>query len=311
MLNHVLRAIASQPWAISPQGMDMMLGVLDYRLKNGGPLTQQQVEARLNGRQERKVRESPGNIAVISVRGVISNRINMLDDISQVGTSAERLDHQIRSAMATDSVKAVVLDMDSPGGAAAGTPEVAATLRELRGGQKPIIAQVNALAASACYWLAAACDEIVAVPSAQIGSVGVITVHQQIAKMLEMEGREVTVITSSPYKGEANPWEPLSEEAQAYLQQQVDEYDALFVNGVAEGRGIDAGRVRDTYGQGRTMIAENARKVGMIDRIGTLRDTLTRLGATYVDGDSDRNRAESPQRSPGALRRRLELEALK
>lgn len=306
-LNHLLRAIASQPWAMSQQGLDTMIGVLSYRMRNGGPLSAEQVEARLNGRQERNVRESAGNIAVIPIRGVISNRINMLADVSQMGTSAEKIERDIRAAYADEAIKAIVIDMDTPGGSAAGTPELGDTLRSMRGGKKPIITQVNALSASAGYWIASNTDEIVAVPSAQIGSIGVITIHKQIAQMMENEGIVATIIASSKYKAEGNPYEPLSEEALQHLTDMVNQYDDMFIKAVAEGRGTSTARVRGDFGQGRTLLAAEAKKLGMIDRVGTMRETLERLGATYTD--SPRNRASSPQRSLSVQRKRLELEA--
>lgn len=306
---HLLRAIASQPWAMSQHGLDTMLGVISFRLQNGQPLTPDQIEARLNGRRERQVQESAGNIAVIPVRGVISNRMNMLDDISEMGASAESIEKQVRAAYNDESVKAIVLDMNTPGGAVGGTPELANTLRSLRGGKKPIVTQVNDLAASAGYWIASATDEIVAVPSAQIGSIGVISVHQQISQMLESEGITTTIIKSSEYKGEGNPYEPLSEEAIANLTDMITKYDDMFTQAVAEGRGVDAAKVRTEYGQGRTMIAEQARKIGMIDRVATMRETLERLGAKF--DDQPRTRASRPQRSITSMRKRLELEAEK
>lgn len=311
MLSHLLRAIAAMPWAMSQDGLDLMIGVLAYRLQNGGPLSAQQVETRINGRREKRVRESAGNIAVIPVRGIIANRMGMVTDISKPeSASAEKIERDIRAAYADDSIKAIVLDMDTPGGSAAGTPELGATLQSLRGGPKPIVAQVNALSASAGYWIASSVDEIVAVPSAQIGSIGVITVHKQIAKMMEDEGIVATIIASSKFKGEANPYEPLSEEALEYLQGMVNQYDDMFVKAVAEGRGVSTNQVREDFGQGRTMLAAEAKRLGMIDRVGTMRETLERLGAKFNDSPS-RTRASSPQRSLSVRRKRLQLEAAK
>ena len=305
---HIIKAIASQPWAMHPDHLRLMVEIVGQRIANGGPYTAQEIEAKLEGRRVSQVAKSPGNIAVIPVRGVISNRMSLMSDLSQLGASAEQIEQKILAAYNDDTVKAIVLDVDSPGGAAAGTPELANTIRSLRG-DKPIIAQVNALSASAAYWIASAADEIVSVPSGQIGSIGVITIHEDISAMLENEGVKETVITSSKYKGEGNPYEPLSDEAREYTQSIVDEYDSMFVKAVAEGRGVKAADVKANYGQGRLLTAQNALSIGMIDRIGTMRETLTRLGAKY-DQDK-RTRANSPSRSPGILRRRLQLEAEK
>lgn len=290
---------------MGPDYVGAMLDILSYRLHHG-PLSSAEVEARLTGRKERKVAESPGNIAVIQVHGVIHNRARMVQDISEPGgTSAEMLESQVRAAMNSDDVKALVLDIDSPGGAVGGVPEAADAIRELRGGNKPIIAQINDLGASAAYWLASATDEIVANPSAQVGSIGVIAIHEEISRMIEHEGITESVITSAPYKGEGNPFEPLGEEARGQIQKVVDQYHSMFIAAVAEGRGAQRSVVDAEYGQGRAMIADDAKRAGMIDRIGTMRETLTRLGVRY--DDKDKNRASA--RRPVALaRKRLELE---
>lgn len=306
--NRLLRAIAAQPWAMSADYVDAMLGVLEFRLQNG-KLTAEQVDARLNGRREKAVAQSAGNIAVIGIRGVISNRASMIEDISASGgASAERIESQVRAAMEDEAVKALVLDIDSPGGAVGGTPELAATIREYQGGRKPIIAQINDLGASAAYWIASAADEIVAVPSAQVGSIGVISVHEEISRLLESEGITETIIASTPYKGEGNPFEPLGDEAREHIQGVVDRYHQMFVSAVAEGRGVNKDKVNADYGQGRTMIAEQARRAGMIDRVGTMRETLERLGAYKDDKPKSGTRAGGPFVSTAIAGRRLKLE---
>jgi ClpP class serine protease len=145
---------------------------------------------------------------------------------------------------------------------------------------KPIVAQVNADCASAGYWVVSPADEIVVTPTGRVGSIGVMTCHDDISRALEEAGITRTVITSSPYKGEA--FGPLSDEARAYMQEQVDAYDALFVNRVASGRGVSAAEVRANFGKGRMVMASLAVKAGMADRVGTMAETLARFGVNPV-----------------------------
>lgn len=291
---------------MSHEYVDAMLGIIETRLQHG-KLEPEEIEARINGRKERKVAETDGGIAVIPVRGVISNRASMIEDVSPgAGTSAERLERDMRAAYDSREVKAIVLDVDSPGGSAAGTPEVANVIRSMRGGDKPIIAQVGGLAASAAYWIASAADEIVATPSSDIGSIGVITVHENIQKMLEEEGVEPTIISAGKYKAEGNPFEPLDDEAREAIQSKVDQFMNMFVGAVAEGRGVDKDTVRTEFGQGRTMLAEDAKRAGMIDTIGSMRETLERFGGR-PEGGRNRQRAGNA-RAVAFERRRLNLE---
>ena len=305
MHHRLLRAIASQPWAMSPDHVDAMLGIIEHRLHHG-QRTQEDIEARIGGQKANSVARKEGVIAVIPVRGVISNRASMIEDLSVgMGASAERIEQNIRAAYDDKEVKAIVLDVDSPGGSAAGTPELADAIRSMRGGDKPIVAQVNGLAASAAYWIASGCDEVVATESSQVGSIGVITVHEEVSRMLEEEGITETIISAGKYKAEGNPFEPLDDEARANIQSMVDSYYSMFLSAVAEGRGTDNETVRTEYGQGRVLMATDAKRKNMVDRIGTMRETIERFGGR-LGGASRRERASSP-RAVAIESRRLNL----
>lgn len=294
-MQRFLRAIASEPWAIHPPKAQEILGYLEARMS--GEFSE---EARMDPNKRRRTQQKSGAISVINVHGAIANRAGLMDGESLgTGTSAERLENDIRAAVNDESVKAIVLDVNSPGGSAAGTPELASAIREMRG-SKPIVAQVNALAASAAYWIASSADEIVATESSQVGSIGVISVHESIAKMLEDEGVEETIISAGKYKAEGNPFEPLDSEAQEHMQSMVNKYYTMFLDAIAAGRGVDKETIESEFGQGRVKLAAEAKKAGMIDRIGTMRETLERLGA------EDQPRAAA--RSTSLQKQRLELE---
>lgn len=309
-MHRFLRAIAAEPWAIWEPKAQEILGYLEARLSGAAlpeptELETFEPDARIDSRERQKTKNRSGNIAVIRVHGAISNRAKRMDTMSMGGgTSAEDVENEIRAAVADESVKAIVLDVNSPGGSAAGTPELASAIRGLRG-EKPIVSQVNALSASAAYWIASATDEVIATESSQIGSIGVIAVHEEISQMLEQEGVRETIISAGQYKAEGNPYEPLTEEAQAEMQRKVDAYYRMFVDAVAEGRGVDREKVESDFGQGRVMLAADARRAGMIDRIGTLRETLERYGAP---GDHQRERTRAAARSVPFEAKRLNLE---
>jgi capsid assembly protease len=250
-----------------------------------------------------------GNVAVINVHGPISHKANIFTAFFG-GAAVTALQSMFRQAMADDSVKAVVFSFDTPGGTVSGIPEFAAEIRAARG-QKPIIGVVDSMAASAGYWLAAATDQIVAMPSGLVGSIGVITLHVDSSQAIEKDGHKVTVISAGKYKAEGMPTAPLSEEAQAAVQSRVNEAYAMFVDAVADGRGVKAADVRNGYGEGRIVSAKQGKSLSMIDRIGTLEDVVgglvgktTRVGglraelaasqgelaAQLVSADADRRR---------------------
>jgi signal peptide peptidase SppA len=194
-------------------------------------------------------------------------------------------------------VKAVVLDIDSPGGSVPGTEELATEIRRIRGGEKPIIAQVNALAASAAYWVASSADEIVVTPSGRAGSIGVYTAHDDVSAALEKRGIKRTYISAGKHKVEGNETEPLGKDALAHIQEGVNRSYNRFVSAVAEGRGTTVGKVEDGFGQGRVFFAEALMDRGMVDRIATLEETLERFGAetqpAYVRRVKAQNQAKA------------------
>lgn len=289
---HILRAVASEIWAMDP---DKLAAIVDFLAvkADGAMFTAEEIEARIAPQTARAVARREGSVAVIPVRGVIASRASMMTDISSGGgASSEAIDQAVKAALADDDVKAIVLDIDSPGGNALGVDEAAARIFEARG-TKPIVAQVNATAASAAYWLASAAQEIVVTPSGMVGSIGVYTVHEDVSAALEKLGVKRTLIGAGKFKGEGVV-EALTEEAIAARQNDVDTYYGMFVDRVAAGRGVKSQDVRDGFGQGRVVLAAAAVAQGMADRVGTLDETLSRFGVSPTPATA--TRANAPAR---------------
>lgn len=275
---HILSYVQSQLWAIEPGKWHDLLRVLAFRAA-GHEFTPEEIKAAIGdgGGRRSDVRTQGNGVAVIPIRGVIAHRMGGMAE-SSGGTSTEGIAAMVRQVMADASIGTVVLDLDSPGGTVTGVSELAGELFASRGrGTKKMIAQVNGLAASAAYWLGSQADEIVSLPSGVTGSIGVFTAHQDVSKALEQEGIDVTLISAGKYKVEGNPFEPLTPAAKAVLQDRVDTAYAQFVKDVAQGRGVSQASVRDGYGQGRALTAKDALKAGLIDSIGTMDQTLSRL----------------------------------
>ena len=170
-----------------------------------------------------------------------------------------------------------MFDVDSPGGSVAGITELASEIYNSRG-KKPTTAVVNSMACSAAYWLASAAKEVVCTPSGQAGSIGVYMIHQDVSEAYAKEGVKNTIIKAGKYKTEGNPYEPLSDEARAALLSNVEDYYGMFVRGVAQNRGTTQAAVRDGYGQGRSLLATDAVKQNLVDRVGTMDDVLGKYG---------------------------------
>lgn len=233
-----------------------------------------------------------GAVAVLPVQGFISKRETFMTMLFG-GASTELLGEQVRQFAADPAIKAIVLDIDSPGGTVGGVQALADDIFEARG-KKPVIAVVNSLAASAAYWIASAASDIVVTLDGEVGSIGVFTLHVDQSRMLDAMGVTPTIIKAGKYKTEGNPFEPLSAEAEAAIQARVDDSYSAFVNAVARGRGVKAADVRSGYGEGRVVGAKEAIKLGMADRMGSLRDTLARLGVSNVAGGSNAEDETAP-----------------
>lgn len=216
----------------------------------------------------------PSKIALIPVYGGLTPRGSFF------GTSFSGIVAQLRRAASDSDVGAIVLDIDSPGGTVSGTMEAAQEIAATAA-QKPVIAIANSLAASAAYWLGSQATEFVIAPSGDVGSIGVMILHQDLSGMLEQWGVKFTLIRSeqSPLKNEAHPFGPLSEEATAFLQKRANDAGGEFVKAVAGGRRVSQTKVREEFGQGRVYGAREALSRGMVDRIATLDDVIAGLAA--------------------------------
>jgi signal peptide peptidase SppA len=228
-------------------------------------------------------------VAVIRLQGIITPQgswLSLLFGGEPGGLQGFR--RELREALGSEDVNAIVLDVHSPGGLISLVPETAAELRAARG-DKPIIAVANTLMASAAYWIGAQADELVVTPSGLAGSIGVYLVHEDWSGFNAELGVMPTYISAGRYKVEANFDEPLSEEAKAALQAEVDDLYGLFVDDVAAGRGVSPQAVRDGLGEGRVLPAERAVQAGLGDRVATVEDVIREL----ANGGRDRGRARS------------------
>jgi signal peptide peptidase SppA len=199
-----------------------------------------------------------------------------MSDISG-GTSVDGFMKQFRQCLNDPGVSGIVLDVDSPGGNVSGVPEAAAEIMAARG-TKPIVAVADPMIASAAYYLACAADEIVCMPSGEVGSIGVLAIHDDYSVQNEMIGYKPTYIFFGAYKTELNSDSPLDPDALAYQQKQIDAIGNDFVRFAAKARGVPVDSVRSDFGQGRMLLAKDALAVKMIDRIDTLDATIVRVG---------------------------------
>lgn len=271
---HILLAVASELWAIDEFKLDQIVAFLALQAE-GEKFSAQELQARISRQAERDVARRDGAVAILPLHGVIANRMNLMSDISG-GTSSEAFGKAFDAMVADSSVKAIIVDVNSPGGVVSGADELSSKIYSARG-TKPIVAHVNPLAASAAYWIATSADEMVLNPSAEVGSIGVMGVHNDVSAALEKAGVKRTLMTAGEFKGEMASFRPLSEEARTYQQSMIDAYYAKFIGAVARNRNVGEATVRESFGQGRMVMAADAVSRGMADGIATLEETIARF----------------------------------
>ena len=195
-------------------------------------------------------------------------------------------------------VKGVVLEIDSPGGLVTASEYLFTTASRLAS-QKPVVAFVRGMGASGAYMLASACHKIVALPSALVGSIGVISVRPVMPELLQKLGVKFTVAKGGRLKDAGAFWrEPTPEEAQKD-QELVLEYYEAFIQTVAQGRKLEPERVRE-LATGEAFTARRGKELGLVDELGDMERALD-LAAEMAKIP----RRYSYARPPRSLRERL------
>lgn len=214
-----------------------------------------------------------GATVIIPVSGVMTPRGSF------GGTSSFALAEFVRSAAQNPKVGTIIMDISSPGGSVYGTEELASAVFDARQ-VKPVVAVANPMAASAAYWLGSQASAFYASTSADVGSVGVYTMHADLSKVLEDMGVNITLISAGEKKVDGNPFQPLSEGALADIQASVDSAYQQFLGAVARGRGITKADVEQKHGKGALVEASVAANSGMIDGVMTLRDVVMKYSSS-------------------------------
>jgi len=176
-------------------------------------------------------------------------------------------------AMLGKETKALLFDINSPGGATAGLEEVASFIRDSRA-VMPSVTFTGATMGSAAYWMGTSANKVFASRSALVGSIGAVMVHAERSKQLENEGVKATVIRSGKWKMLGNTIEPLSEAAREDFQAKVDAFNGFFVEAVATNLGVSPKRVEEKMGQGRVFLGAEALELGMIHGVASFDDAV-------------------------------------
>ena len=272
--------IANGCWALRPNSFQDVLRVYDARL-SGEKIDVLQVEAKL-GRMlhnEQMPYEVRNGVAIVDLQGVIAPKMNMLVQISG-GSSAQVFRDNLRMAVEDNTVKAVVLAIDSPGGSVQGIPEAAQAVREANA-KKPVYALSDGSMCSAAYWIGSAARQVfITGEMVNTGSIGVVVRHVDRSGDEASAGVKTTEITAGKYKRIASEFEPLTKEGRAYLQDSADYIYSVFVEAVAQQRKVPVKQVLSNMADGRVFIGSQGIKAGLVDGITSLDELIQTLSRT-------------------------------
>ncbi|MCS7280656.1 MAG: signal peptide peptidase SppA [Desulfobacterota bacterium] len=200
-------------------------------------------------------------IGVIEVEGVITDSKEILE--------------QIEKFREDETIKGVVVRIESPGGASASCQEIHGELKKLRE-KKKVFVSMGSVCASGGYYIAVAGERIYAMPSTITGSIGVLMEQIVIEDLLKKIGLQTTTIKAGEFKDTGSPFRKMKEEEKIYLKGIIDAIHEQFIEDVAKGRNIPIDKAKK-LGDGRIFTGKMAKEYGLVDEIGTFYDALEDL----------------------------------
>ena len=201
-------------------------------------------------------------VGVVEVTGMIVDARDTIDQIKQLRED--------------DNIKAIVVRIDSPGGAVAPSQEIYREIRKTVP-QKKVVASMGAVAASGGYYIAAAADGIIASPGTITGSIGVIMAYTNYRALLDKIGLVPVVVKSGAYKDTGSPVREMTAEERELLESLTDKIHRQFVQDIVDGRKMDPAKV-DRLADGRIYTGEESKTLGLVDRIGNIEDAIEWAG---------------------------------
>jgi len=197
-------------------------------------------------------------------------------DVAGPITDARETIEALRRYRRAEAVKAIVLRVNSPGGAVGPSQEIYREIRKTRK-KKKVVASLGTVAASGGYYIAAAADRIVADPGTLTGSIGVIMGYTNVRQLLDKIGLSPVVIKSGRFKDIGSPVRAMTAEERKMLQAFADQIHEQFITAVADGRGLPQKKIRP-IADGRIFSGQTAKRLGLVDRLGNLDDAVQWAG---------------------------------
>lgn len=209
------------------------------------------------------------------VKLVRSNKVGVVE-VAGVITDAKTVLNNLKKFRESPAIKAIVLRVNSPGGAVGPSQEILAEVQRTRQ-EKKVVASLGTVAASGGYYIAVGADVIMANPGTLTGSIGVIMNFTNIEQLTQKLGIELFNLKAGRFKDAGSPARPMTPQERAYLQHLLDNVHEQFILDVARGRKMLLHQVREVA-DGRVFTGEMAKDLGLVDRLGNLPDAIDLAG---------------------------------
>ncbi len=213
-------------------------------------------------------RMQEGNVAVIPIKGIIiTENYNVF---GQEVADSPTIVNFIEQADKNPQIKAIIFEINSPGGAPVATDEIASAIERTN---KTTVAWIREMGTSAGYWIASSCDTIVASRMSTTGSIGATIAYLEFSGLLKDYNITYQRLIAGRYKDIGSPFKAVSEEERMLLQKYLDRLHGYFISSVAENRGLPEERIRE-LATGMIYLGEEAKELGLVDVLGGKREAV-------------------------------------
>ncbi len=278
-LIHIARAVYCEPWLIEPSAHRVLCNILEAHMAGG----EVELAARMRGElleaarvgivirpdaDGKKEKEAPpysveDGVAIVPLQGVIGRRVGMLEKSSGV-TDIDAFSRAVMQAGNDPAVKAILLDVDSPGGTVGGVQAAADVVRQVSE-RKHTLAYTGGTMASAAYWVASGAEAIYADQTAVVGSIGVYAQVLDTSRADELKGYRTQVFASGKFKGAGAPGTSLTEAQKEQIHERVNDLAAVFKTDVRRFNPA----ISDDAMQGQTFTGAKAQAAGLVNSVAS------------------------------------------
>ncbi|MDR1334789.1 MAG: S49 family peptidase [Holosporaceae bacterium] len=267
----MIQKLLNKPLMIAPQSLETIAGIEWFAT------------------DEKEISVKYDGVAIIPIHGLLTKSASFFSSFFEM-TSYEDIGDAVGVALEDPEVKSILLDIDSPGGEVSGLFDLVDFIYGSRE-TKPIYAIANDHAFSAAYAIASAASKIFVNRTSGVGSIGVIATHLDISEFDKKEGIKYTTIFAGDRKNDLSPHEPLSENATADLQKEVDRLYKMFVETVSKNRNISSAQIKAT--QAALYFGADALSLGLADEVANFNKCLSVItGGNQMTEDIDLYKAE-------------------